>query len=235
MLKISPIECRVLGVLVEKSLTVQSQYPLTLNSVTIGCNQKNNRLPVVNYAEDEVIDALDSLRAKGFVREVMLSSSRVPKFRHVAREILDIQTRELVVLVELLLRGPATLGEIRGRASRMHPLDSLDDVKDALNILMTKIPDEPLVKRIDAAPGTKADRYVQLLCPNLHPITTAVTSASAHTLTTSSASVVAGKQFANEDITELQQRVDKLETQVDVLQEALRKIAASLGEPDPML
>jgi uncharacterized protein YceH (UPF0502 family) len=128
MLQLTPHECRVLGVLVEKAQTTPQQYPLTLNALVSGCNQKNNREPVLELSEEQVQAALDGLRQKGMAREVMLSGSRVDKFRHVAREALEIDTGELVILSELLLRGPQTIGELRGRAARMHPLETTDVV-----------------------------------------------------------------------------------------------------------
>ena len=110
-------EARVLGVLVEKALTTPGQYPMTLNSLVSGCNQRSNRLPILKLDENRVMAALDSLKVKDFVREVMLASSRVTKFRHTTKETLGISISELVVLAELLLRGPQTPGH-RGAPGR---------------------------------------------------------------------------------------------------------------------
>src|SRR5690606_15772805 len=129
MITLTPEECRILGVLVEKAQTTPQQYPMTVNGLISGCNQKNNRDPITNYDEDIILDALDGLRAKSLTRQVDLSGSRVPKYRHIAREALSVDTNQLVVLTELFLRGPQTMGELCGRASRMHPLESLDVVK----------------------------------------------------------------------------------------------------------
>lgn len=168
MSHLTPNECRVLGVLIEKAMTTPAQYPLSLNAVTTGCNQKNNRLPALALSDDEVFDAIDALKAKGFIRQVMLSGSRVEKFRHVAKDALEIDTNCLVILAELLLRGPQTVGELRTRASRMHNLSSLDVVEQALTFLMDR--DPPLVRELPPAPGSRAKRYAQLLCPDLHPL-----------------------------------------------------------------
>lgn len=168
MLRLTANECRVLGVLIEKAQTTPQQYPLTLNGLTLGCNQKNNREPVTNLSEEQVLEALDALRSKGLAREVMLSGSRVEKFRHVAREVLDVDTNQLVLLAELMLRGPQTVGELRGRASRMHPLETTEIVKNILDSLASR--PEPLVRELPAAPGDRAPRYAQLLCPDLHPL-----------------------------------------------------------------
>ena len=167
MSTLTPTECRVLGVLVEKAQTTPAQYPLTLNALISGCNQKSNRLPVLTLSEDDVLDSLDSLRAKQLAREVMMTGSRVSKYKHVARETLDVDTNQLVVLIELLLRGPQTVGEIRGRASRMHQLDSVDAVEALLDGLMRREP--AIVQRLAPAPGSRASRYAQLLCHDLHP------------------------------------------------------------------
>ncbi|MBM4106579.1 MAG: DUF480 domain-containing protein [Phycisphaerae bacterium] len=168
MLRLAPHECRVLGVLVEKALTVPAQYPLTLNSLVLGSNQRNNRDPVTDLDEERVLAALDSLRAKGLVHEVSLSGSRVPKYRHLAREVLSVSTAELVLLAELLLRGPQTAGELRSRAGRMHPLESMEVVGNLLESLRTR--EAPLVEELAPIPGTRAARFRQLLCPDLHPI-----------------------------------------------------------------
>jgi len=166
MIQLEPTECRVLGVLVEKAQTVPGQYPITLNGLVGGCNQKNNRDPITDLDEERVLDALDGLRAKKLAVEAMLSGSRVSKYRHVARETLAVATPELVILAELLLRGPQSAGELRARASRMHPIDSLEAVQATLAGLMSR--PEPLVKELPPIPGTRATRYAQLLCPTLH-------------------------------------------------------------------
>src|SRR5688572_18491938 len=168
MISLTPDECRVLGVLIEKELTTPEQYPLTLNALVNGCNQKNNRDPVVSFDDDRAQDAVDSLREKGLLVRVDMHGSRVPKFRHEAMAKLQIDRFQLVVLAELLLRGPQTLGELRGRASRMHHLDTIEIVKESLGKLMNR--EEPLAREIAPSPGSRAERYGQLLCPDAHPI-----------------------------------------------------------------
>ncbi|MEM7228932.1 MAG: YceH family protein [Planctomycetota bacterium] len=168
MITLSPHECRVLSVMIEKALTVQSQYPITLNGLITGCNQKSNRNPVMTLSEEQVLCALDSLRTKQLAREVMMSGSRVTKYKHNAREGLDIDTRELVVMAELLMRGPQTVGELRTRASRMHALDSTDVVQNIVNNLMAREP--AMARKLAPGPGSRAPRYAQLLCPDLHPL-----------------------------------------------------------------
>src|SRR5437867_3254408 len=136
MIQLTPEESRVLGVLIEKSTTTPEQYPLSINALTNGCNQKNNRDPIVNFSEDQVFDAVELLREKQLVVRVDIAGSRVHKYKHQASEVLRCRGGELAVLAELLLRGPQTLGELRGRASRMHPLATLDDAKAMLRGLM---------------------------------------------------------------------------------------------------
>ncbi len=166
MLTFKPNECRVLGVLVEKAFTVPAAYPLTLNGLVVGSNQRNNREPILNLDEEAVLDALDGLRAKGLVIEAFLSGSRVAKYRHNARETLGVTTEQLVILVELLLRGPQSPGELRGRAERMAPLGSLEQAVAVIESLVNR--PEPLVREL--SPSGRARRFGQMLCPDLHPI-----------------------------------------------------------------
>ncbi|HRP62057.1 MAG TPA: DUF480 domain-containing protein [Phycisphaerales bacterium] len=219
MIALTPNECRVLGVLVEKALTTPAQYPMTLNAIVNGCNQKNNRDPVLNLDEEATFDALEGLRNKGLAREVIMTGSRVEKYRHVAKEALETDTAGLVVLVELLLRGPQTVGEIRGRASRMHPLESIEAVEQALSHLINR--DKPLVKELPPSPGTRAARFAQLLCPTLHPLDAPATS-SHH----------AGTGAAHQQ-DQLVERVEQLEQDVSRLRDAIARLAASLGEANP--
>jgi len=210
-------ECRVLGVLIEKAQTTPGQYPLSLNALVNGANQRSNRLPVTNLNESAVLVAVDGLRAKGMVREVMLSSSRVTKYRHVAREALEVSTSELVVLAELLLRGPQTVGELRGRASRMHSLESIEIVSNLLGKLMER--QEPLVQRLAPTPGTRSEKFAQLLCPDLHPEDAAADQPG-----------VAAAPQADPD---LAPRIERLETEVADLRKAIQRIEAVLAETAP--
>ncbi|MBN9518439.1 DUF480 domain-containing protein, partial [bacterium] len=128
-------ERRVLGVLVEKQKTAKTAdaYPLTLNSLTTGCNQKSNRDPVLDLTEDEVEETLSALQKKGLVNR--LTGGRVDKFRHLLYDLWTSNGPQLAVLAELLLRGPQTKGELRGRASRMAAIDTLDDLEEVLKPL----------------------------------------------------------------------------------------------------
>ena len=119
-------EARVLGVLVEKGYSTPDQYPLSLNAVANGCNQKSNRDPIVDFSEAEVRIALQGLRMKGFVGVSVPAGSRVEKWHHNAKETLKLEERDLAVLAELMLRGPQTAGELRGRAKRMRDIPNLE-------------------------------------------------------------------------------------------------------------
>src|SRR6185503_7980182 len=118
MSMLSPTEVRVLGSLIEKQITTPEYYPLTLNSLTAACNQKNNRNPITSLAESEVEDALYTLREKNLAYVFHGSTSRVPKYKHVAPEVLHVTPPELAALCVLMLSGPQTVGEIRTRGYR---------------------------------------------------------------------------------------------------------------------
>ena len=223
MLQLTPDESRVLGVLVEKALTTPEQYPLSLNAVVNGANQKNNRDPVMSMAEGDAFEALEGLRAKGLVIRSDMAGSRVNKYRQQAADVLRVRTAELVILAELLLRGPQTVGELRGRASRMHPLESLDLVKNMLRAMTER--EEPLVRELPPAPGSRAERYVQLLCPDLHPLD----APAAAPVEAARVNVPAGTGAVS-----LARRVEKLEGEVQTLRSALRRLAESMGEADPV-
>jgi uncharacterized protein YceH (UPF0502 family) len=186
---------------------------LSLNAITNGANQKNNRDPVIEMDEDRAFTAVEGLRGKGLAVRVDQAGSRVSKYKHAAGEKLNCRPGEIAILAELMLRGPQTVGEIRGRASRMQPLESLEVVRGLLNALMER--GEPLVKEL---PGGRADRFTQLLAPDAHPITA---PSDEPTITTARESGLA-------------ERVQKLEAEVQTLRAAIRRLATQVGEPDPL-
>jgi len=223
MLQLTADESRVLGVLVEKSLTTPDQYPLSLNAVVNGSNQKNNRDPVMSMDDGRAFDALEALRSKGLVARVDTVGSRTNKYKHNAGEVLHVRTGELVVLTELLLRGPQTLGELRGRASRMHPLASLDEVKNLLRALSDR--GEPLVHEIPPSPGSRAERYEQLLCPESREADESPDDAEG--------SSESPELITAPGVALLADRVATLGAEVAALRQALRRLATAVGEPDP--
>ena len=154
-------EVRVLGSLIEKQITTPEYYPLTLNALTAACNQKNNRHPVTTLSETEVEQALDSLRDKNLAYVFHGSTSRVPKFKHVAPEVLQLNPAELAAMCVLMLSGPQTVGEIRTRGSRLFEFSSLEEVENTLHDLSRR--DEGLVTTLPRQPGQKEARFAHLL------------------------------------------------------------------------
>ena len=158
----SDIEIRVLGALVEKQVTTPEYYPLTLNALTLACNQKNNRHPVTSYSENEVANALETLREKSLTYVFHGSTSRVPKYKHVVPEVMHLNPAETALMCALMLRGPQTLGELRSNAGRLHEFSGLDEVDETLNGLAVREP-ESLVVRLQRQPGQKEARIAHLL------------------------------------------------------------------------
>lgn len=159
---LTDIEVRVLGALVEKQVTTPEYYPLTLNALTLACNQKNNRHPVTSYSETEVASALETLREKSLTYVFHGSTSRVPKYKHVVPEVMHLNPAETALMCALMLRGPQTLGELRSNAGRFHEFSDLDEVDETLNGLAVREP-EPLVVRLQRQPGQKEARVAHLL------------------------------------------------------------------------
>ena len=158
---LTDIEARVLGSLIEKQVTTPEYYPLTLNALTLACNQKNNRYPVTAYTENQVADAVETLREKNLAYVFYGSTSRVPKYKHVMPEVMHLSHPEVALMCVLMLRGAQTLGELRGNAGRLHDFSSLEEVEQTLNGLITR--DEPLVARLPRQPGQKEGRFAHLL------------------------------------------------------------------------
>lgn len=224
MIELTQDECRVLGTLIEKALTTPGQYPLSLNSLVTGVNQKNNRDPVVEIDEDTALRAVDGLRAKGLVRDVSFTGARVEKYRHTAGEALELRPPELALLSELLLRGPQTVGELRGRAGRMHPFESIEVVENVLGALGGRSePGFPLVRELPPAPGSRATRWMQLLCEDLHPIGPVGVAVAAPV-----ARIVAGPG-AQEQVAALEARVAALETTVSEMRATVAELKSLLA------
>src|SRR5687768_6152387 len=197
----SDIEIRVLGALIEKQVTTPEYYPLTLNALTLACNQKNNRYPVTSYSENQVADALESLREKNLAYVFYGSTSRVPKYKHVMPEVMHLNHAEVALMCVLLLRGSQTLGELRGNAARLHDFSSLEEVEQTLNVLISREP-EPLVARLPRQPGQKEGRFAHLLSGEIDV-----------------EAMAAEVPAANPSRRSLEQRVDALTAEVDKLKE----------------
>jgi uncharacterized protein YceH (UPF0502 family) len=164
--KLTEVEARIVGALVEKQLTTPEYYPLTLNALIAACNQKSNREPVVAYDERTVETALENLRDRNIVYVFYGSTSRVPKYKHMMPGVYELEPSEVAVLCVLMLRGAQTIGEIRGRTERLYDFRDLNDVQETLDALAKR--DEPLIARLERAPGQKEARFAHLLCGEEH-------------------------------------------------------------------
>ena len=156
------VEARVVGALVEKAVTTPDYYPLSLNALVNACNQTSNRDPVTNYDQAAVKRALETLRDKKLAFVFEGAASRVIKFGHKFAETLGLSGPEVAVLCVLLLRGPQTVGEIRGRTGRLHEFAALSEVESTLQTLVTRAP-QSLVVRLPRQIGFKESRYAHLL------------------------------------------------------------------------
>jgi len=152
-------EARVLGSLLEKEIATPEYYPLSLNALVNACNQKSNREPVVSYDDDTVEQALEELRKKGLALRISGRDSRVPKHEQRFTEKFNLGRREAAILCVLLLRGPQTVGELRGRTERLYQFDDLEAVESTLH----RLAEMEFVKQLPRQPGFKEQRYAQLL------------------------------------------------------------------------
>lgn len=164
---LTEVEARVLGALIEKEITTPDYYPMSMNALLNACNQKTNRDPVTNLDEDTVRQAIHGLDDGKLAGAVRGSDSRVTKYEHRFSEAFNFGRREVAVLCVLLLRGPQTPGELRGRTDRLYPFDELSDVQSTLQKLIDR--DPPFVKVLPRQPGTKESRYAHLFCGDHFP------------------------------------------------------------------
>ena len=209
---LTPIETRVLGSLIEKDITTPDYYPLSLNALVNACNQKNNRDPVMTLDEAAVREGLASLQEKRMAGPAGGADSRVTKYEHRLQEVFNFDRREIAIICVLLLRGPQTPGELRGRADRMYHFEALEDVVSALDRLGQREP--PLVRALARQPGTKEVRYMHLFSgePPEH-----LMQASAARTPSSAAS----DDSTSERITALEQEVSRLRTELTEVQQQL--------------
>ena len=169
MYNLTPVEARIIGCLIEKAATTPDQYPLTLNSLTLACNQKSNREPVMDLTEGQVQGALDSLIKKHMVSSVSAMGSRVVKYQHrfcnTQFSELQLSPGELAIVCVLLLRGWQTPGELRTRTQRLHDFGDVLDVEKALHQMMER--NQPLVSKLEREPGKREHRYAHLFGSDL--------------------------------------------------------------------
>ena len=206
-MELTDVEVRVLGALIEKDMTTPDYYPLSLNALINACNQKSSRDPVVDYDEPIVREAIEKLQAKKLAAVLTGRDHRVPKYRHWAWETLALGNREMSLLCLLMLRGPQTVGELKGRTERMYPFDDLEAVESCLQRLIGR-ESGALAAKLPRQPGSRESRYVHLLAGEV----SAATAVPAVPLPP-----VTVKSSRDERIGVLEARVDSLEKKIDDL------------------
>lgn len=203
--KLNEIEARIVGSLVEKQLTTPEYYPLTLNALVNACNQKSNRAPVVSYDEGTVTRYLEDLRDRNLVYVFYGSTSRVPKYKHMLPSVFELEPPEVAVMCELLLRGPQTAGELRGRCERLYEFSGIGEVQETLDGLGRR--GEPLVVRLPVQPGRKEARFAHLLSGEI----------DIEALAAANPSRAALGQSTTDRIEKLEEEVGALRGEVDTL------------------
>lgn len=205
---LSPVATRVLGSLVEKEITTPEYYPLSLNALANACNQKNNREPVMNLDEDQIRQALHQLADDGLAGPARGTDSRVAKYEHRMQEVFNFTRGEIAVVCVLLLRGPQTPGELRGRSERMHRFEELSDVQSTLQRLMQREP--PLVKVLPRQPGTKEARYAHLFSGEPAEVVATVETIEYAGTGSSMAQMEAEIAALREEVAELRAQVERV-------------------------
>lgn len=207
---LSAEELRVLGALMEKSKTTPDYYPMTLNSLTLACNQKSARKPVVDFDEATVVLALDSLKKKGLVSTATGGSIRAVKYKHNFAIVYPLVPAEIAIICLLILRGPQTPGELNTNSSRLYEFESIEEVSAVLEKLSQ--PEMPFVKQLPRRSGQKEVRYAHLLGGE--------TEFEEEDLP---------QEPARKSVNELEARVAQLEQNYTELKEALDKLMKELG------
>ncbi|ANG92395.1 YceH family protein [Enterobacteriaceae bacterium 155047] len=207
--QLTATEARVVGCLLEKQVTTPEQYPLSVNAVTMACNQKTNREPVMNLSEHEVQDQLDALVKRHYLRTVSGFGNRVTKYeqRFCNSEFGDLKlnSAEVAVITTLLLRGAQTPGELRSRASRMHEFSDVQDVERTLETLAAR-EDGPFVLRLAREPGKRESRYMHLFSGDVETLVNVAEALSP----VEDESLAARVEALENEVAELKQRLDSL-------------------------
>lgn len=201
-------ELRVLGVLMEKSKTTPDYYPMTVNSLVAACNQKTSRKPVVNYDEETVVLALNTLKRRGLISTATGGSDRSVKYKHNFAIVFPVIPSEVALICLLMLRGPQTPGELNTNSGRLYEFESIEDVQEILEKLATSEP--PYIVQLPRRPGQKEVRYAHLL-------------SGTPDITEDEADEPAAKPSGA-----LEARVAKLETELAELREAFDKLMKEL-------
>ncbi len=213
---LSLLEARVLGVLAEKQHTVPDTYPLTLNALTSGCNQKSSRDPVLNATEAETLVAIDRLKSLSLVVES--SGGRVMRYAHNTERVLGIPSQAVALLATLMLRGTQTIGELRINSERLHRFADVSAVDAFLRELAERA-DGPLVEELPRAPGERENRWTHLLSAR---------SAEA-TAPTPVPQGVAGNVITLSEIAALKSHVDELRNELEALKQDIARLREELG------
>ncbi len=218
-LHLSATEARVLGTLMEKARTVPDSYPLTLNSLLLGCNQKTSREPLMELDETQVAAALDTLKPLGLVREV--SGGRTARYDHNFQRAIGVPEQSAVLLGLLLLRGPQTAGELRLNTERWYKFADISSVEGFLEELQDRSPEKggPLVIKLARIPGTREQRWAHLLCGPVEE--------------TQAGAIPAARSAEGETTGNTAARLAQLEAEVTQLRTTVEKLCAELGMSPP--
>ena len=216
---LSPIEARVLGTLMEKARTVPDSYPLTLNSLLLGCNQKTRREPLMELTEAQIAAALDALKLAELVRET--GGGRTTRYEHNFQRGVGVPEQSAVLLGLLMLRGPQTAGELRLNTERWYKFADISSVEGFLEELQDRSPEKggALVVKLARAPGTREQRWAHLLCGPVDSIQTGGSNALRSPGDGASGNTV--------------ERIEQLEADVAQLRETVQKLCMELGMSPP--
>ena len=214
---LSLLETRVLGVLCEKQHTVPDTYPLSLNALVAGCNQKTSRHPIIEVSDAEVQAAIDSLKGPALVIES--SGGRVPRYTHNMEKVLHLPAQSVALLAVLMLRGPQTAGELRISSERLHRFADISAVEGFLQELAGR-PEGAMVVELPRQPGARENRWAHLLsgAPDIEAFPAAASSEAEST-----------PDVTVSEIAALKANVARLDTEVDTLKRLVNKLCAELG------
>jgi len=213
---LSPLEARVLGVLIEKERSVPDTYPLSVNALVAGCNQKTSRAPLMSVTEADVLQALDALNARSLIVES--SGGRVMRYAHNTGRVLGLPAQSVALLGTLILRGPQTAAELRTNSERLHRFADVSAVEAFLDELSER-PAGALVAVLPRAPGTRETRWAHLLS-GPPPADASLTGATRESM---------GDYAGDSDVVTLKQDVAKLRADVERLEATIAKLCAELG------
>jgi uncharacterized protein YceH (UPF0502 family) len=220
LVELSAEQCRVIGVMLEKEVTTPDQYPLSLNGVTLGCNQKSNRDPVVQYSENDVQNIIDELKSKKLIFEQTGVGSRVVKYRHRFCNTefgdLKLSRQQLAIVCVMLLRGPQTPGELRTRTNRLAEFENTAEVESVLE-KMHDLNDEQLVVKLPREPGKRESRYAHLFSGEVDTSALISPSHSAEVGNSGSQNSLARIEQLEDQVAQLIEQVEKMRLVIEEL------------------